>query len=117
MGFENEADQSLPRPCSSDRWQAQADIRSRLIHRPARDIMPPCGGTRVFSYLDLIFHYHAAAASCRVQQNSLPSTQMRCMMTASRRASATIAFFMPRRLAICMAQALSQDHFLERIIL
>jgi hypothetical protein len=33
------------------------------------------------------------------------------MMTASRRAKATIAFFIPRRLAICMAQALSQDHF------
>ena len=25
--------------------------------------------------------------------------------------------FMPRRLAICIAQALSQDHFLERIML
>jgi hypothetical protein len=31
-------------------------------------------------------------------------------MTASRRARATIAFFIPRRLAICIAQALSQDH-------
>jgi hypothetical protein len=35
----------------------------------------------------------------------------------NRRASATIAFFIPRRLAICIAQALSQDHFLERIML
>ena len=43
--------------------------------------------------------------------------QMRCMITASRRARATIAFFIPRRLAICMAQALSQDHFLECIML
>jgi hypothetical protein len=58
---------------------------------------------------------HAAAAACsRVQRNSVPSTQMRCMITASRRASATIAFFIPRRLAICIAQALSQDHFFER---
>ena len=56
---------------------------------------------------------HAAAACSRVQRNSVPSTQMRCMITASRRANATIAFFMPRRLAICMAQALSQDHFFE----
>jgi len=63
----------------------------------------------------LIFYCHAAAASRRVQQNSVPSTQMRCMMTANRRASATIAFFSPRRLAICIAQALSQDHFVERI--
>jgi len=56
---------------------------------------------------------HVATAS-RVQRNSVPSTQMRCMITASRRARATIAFFMPRRLAICIAQALSQDHRVER---
>ena len=62
--------------------------------------------------------FHAAAAACsRVHRNSVPSTQMRCMITASRRASATIAFFMPRRLAICIAQALSQDHFFERSML
>jgi len=61
---------------------------------------------------------HAAAAACsRVQRNSVPSTQMRCMITASRRARATIAFFIPRRLAICMAHALSQDHFFECIML
>src|SRR5580700_9009825 len=62
--------------------------------------------------------FHAAAAACsRVHRNSVPSTQMRCMITASRRARATIAFFIPRRLAICMAQALSQDHFFECIML
>src|SRR5262245_53496041 len=58
--------------------------------------------------------FHAAvAAAARVHRNSVPSIHMRCMMTASRRAKATIAFFIPRRLAICMAQALSQDHFFE----
>jgi hypothetical protein len=56
---------------------------------------------------------HAAATS-RVQRNSVPSIHRRCMITASRRAKATIAFFIPRRLAICIAQALSQDHFVER---
>ena len=56
---------------------------------------------------------HAAAASL-VQRNSVPSVQMRCIMTAKRRASATIAFFIPRCLAIFIAQALSQDHFAER---
>jgi hypothetical protein len=60
---------------------------------------------------------HAAGTSSRVQRNSVPSTQMRCRMTASRRARATIAFFIPRRLAICIAQALSQDHFFERNML
>src|SRR5580700_8421169 len=61
--------------------------------------------------LRLILHgCHAAAAACSlVQRNSVPSTQMRCMITANRRASATIAFFIPRRLAICIAQALSQS--------
>ena len=34
----------------SDKRQVQADIRSHLIHRPARDIIPPLGGARVFSY-------------------------------------------------------------------
>ena len=56
---------------------------------------------------------HAATACSRVQRNSVPSTHMRCMITANRRASATIAFFIPRRLAICIAQALSQDHLFE----
>jgi hypothetical protein len=57
--------------------------------------------------------YAAAVAGSRVHRNSVPSIQMRCMITANRRARATIAFFIPRRLAICMAQALSQDHFFE----
>ncbi len=56
---------------------------------------------------------HAAVTS-RVHRNSVPSTQMRCMITANRRASATIAFFIPRCLAIFIAQALSHDHFAKR---
>ena len=46
----------------------------------------------------------------------MPSTQMRCMITANRRASATIAFFIPRCLAIFMAQALSQDDYFSCVI-
>ena len=30
--------------------QVQADMRTHLIHRPARDIFPPLGGARVSSY-------------------------------------------------------------------
>ena len=30
--------------------RVQADMRTHLIHRPARDIFPPLGGVRVFSY-------------------------------------------------------------------
>ena len=69
----------------------------------------------IFLLLDLILRgAHAAAVCSRVHWNSVPSTHMRCMITARRRASATIAFFIPRCLAIFIAQALSQDHFAER---
>jgi hypothetical protein len=43
MGFEDEAEQSFSRPC---RQQDQADSRTHLIHRPARDILPLLGGSR-----------------------------------------------------------------------
>ena len=82
--------------------------RGTSFHRSVELEFPPIGFDPARS--------HAAAASL-VQRNSVPSTQMRCMITASRRASATIAFFIPRRLAICIAQALSQDHFFERSML
>lgn len=37
------------------------------------------------------------------------------MITASLRAKATMAFCLPRRLAMVIAQALSQDHFTVRV--
>ena len=61
----------------------------------------------------ILYGFHAATACSLVQRNSVPSTQMRCMITANRRARAAIAFSFPRRLAICIAQALSQHHFFE----
>jgi len=89
-------------------WQVQADMRTHLTHRPARDIIPPPGGARVSFYW---------IRCCTVFMLLVPSTHMRCMITANRRARATIAFFIPRRLAICIAQALSQDHFFDRSML
>ena len=62
----------------------------------------------------LILHGSQATGSSLVHRNSVPSTHMRCMITANRRASATIAFFITRCLAIYIAQALSQDHFAVR---
>jgi hypothetical protein len=62
----------------------------------------------------LILHGRHTAATSLVHRNSVPSTHMRCMITANRRARATIAFFILRRLAIFIAQALSQDYFAER---
>ena len=49
MGFEDEVEQSMQRPCQTKR-QVQADMRTHLIHRPARDIIPPLGGARVSFY-------------------------------------------------------------------
>jgi hypothetical protein len=95
-------------------WQVQADIRSHLIRRPARDIIPTARWNSRVLLLPLILDRSHAATASRVQRNSVPSIQMRCMITASRRARATMAFFSPRCLAIFIAQALSQDHLVER---
>ena len=111
----DEAEQSFGRPCRQSNGRNQADIRTHLIHRPARDILPPVD-LRLPPDALILGALHAAAVSL-VQWNSVPSIQMRCRITANRRAKATIAFFIPRRLAICMAQALSQDHFFERSML
>ncbi len=113
MGFEDEAEQSFGRPCRL------TDSRSKQTYELASSIVPR--GTSFHRSVELECSpvafdsdgSHPAVAS-RVHRNSVPSTQMRCMITANRRASATIAFFIPRCLAIFMAQALSQDHFAKR---
>src|ERR1700751_2359500 len=111
MGFEDEVEQSLGRPCrqTDGGFKRTCELTSSIVPR----------GTSFhhaveleFSPNNLLTYSHAAATSL-VQRNSVPSTQIRCMITASRRAKATIAFFIPRCLAIFIAQALSQDHFVE----
>src|SRR6476620_4285307 len=105
---------NLYRGLTNDRSKRTCELTSSIVLR----------GTSFHRWVDLGFSPialilcapHAATVSL-VQRNSVPSTQMRCMITASRRARATIAFFIPRRLAICMAQALSQDHFFDRSML
>src|SRR5215831_9235590 len=87
------------------------DLTSSIV--PRGTSIHLLGGSQVSSYLQLILTGSHAPTSL-VHRNSVPSTHMRCMITASRRASATIAFFIPRCLAIFIAQALSQDHFVER---
>src|SRR5213080_5224012 len=47
----------------ADRRQVQADMRTHLIHRPARDIIPPLGGSQVFLLSDLILYGSHAAAT------------------------------------------------------
>jgi hypothetical protein len=116
MGFEDEAEQSLPRPCRL------TDSRSKQTRELTPSIVPRgtsfhCSVDLGFSPIALILSSPYAATVSLVQRNSVPSTHMRCRITANRRARATIAFFIPRRLAICMAQALSQDHLFERSML
>src|SRR4029450_1177527 len=112
MGFEDEVEQSYERPCRgcTGRFKRTHDLTSSIVPR----------GTSFHRWVELdfplfhlILHRSQAAATSLVHRNSVPSTQMGCMITASRRASATIAFFIPRCLAIFIAQALSQDHFAE----
>ena len=53
MGFEDEVEQSLQRPCRQTKRQVQADMRTHLIRRPARDIIHRSGSSS-FLLLDLI---------------------------------------------------------------
>src|SRR5437867_1899893 len=95
MGFEDEVEQSQGRPCRlcNGRFKPTYELTSSIVPR----------GTSFHRWVDLRFLLsdlilsgsHAAATSL-VQRNSVPSTHMRCMITPSRRASATIAFFIPR---------------------
>ena len=50
MGFEDEGGTIFWAALPSIERQVQADSRTHLIHRPARDTIPPRGGARVFSY-------------------------------------------------------------------
>ena len=122
MGFEDEVEQSFSRPCrQTDGWSKRTyDLTSSIVPRGTSST---ARWSSSFLLLDLILHgFHAAAAACsRVQRNSVPSTHMRCMITANRRARATIAFFIPRRLAICIAQIkprpfLRIQHALSRFV-
>ena len=116
MGFEDEVEQSEWRTyrqsngCPSGHANSPHSS-SRKGHHST---------TRWYSYFllsHLILHGSHAVTTSLVQRNWVPSTQMRCIITANRRAKATITFFIPRRLAICIAQALSHDHFFERSML
>jgi hypothetical protein len=73
--------------------------------RPDRDTLPPLPADLVPSRSSV----HAAAASLADQRNSLPSRSMRCRMTESFRATATVAFLVPILLANRVPQAFSAD--------
>ena len=91
--------------------QSQADMRTHLIARPARDIVAFLGGSRLTSIASIFCPSCCCGFPGPAELGTVNPDG--CRITASRRARATIAFFIPRRLAICVAQALSQDHFFE----
>src|ERR1700683_4591425 len=119
------AQRALPSWDSRTRWNnLSGGLAVRLTVGPSRHAISPHPSSREghhstarwsssFLLLDLILRGTHATAVSRVHRNSVPSTHIRCRITANRRARATIAFFIPRRLAICIAQALSHDHFFE----
>ena len=74
-----------------------------------------CAGLWFCRSDSLAFVAQIVGAISLVQRNSVPSLHMRCIITASRRASATMAFFCPRRLAMFIAHAFSHDHFCTRV--
>jgi len=115
MGFENEAEQSLARRChhSDGRSKRPNELTSSIVREGHLSTARWSSGILLSPLI--LCGFHAAAVSSRVQRNSVPSTHMRCMITANLRASATMAFFIPRRVAIFMAQALSHDHLLVRL--
>ena len=107
-----------PGACSTLR-AAPANVRHRRDRVPAKGhrrigIIPiqfgvgsACGRANRWAGSTAGRHAAAGRAGC-VVWNFVPSLHIRCGTTASRRATATTARFMPRRLATCMPRALSQ---------
>lgn len=92
-------------------WCELAYPPSRKGHLSAGDRMRPASAA-----ISIANASQAPAGSFSLdQQNSVPSLHMRCMITARRRASATMAFCRPRRLATLIAHAFSHDHFATRL--
>lgn len=83
-----------------DRVPVGTSVSRRVSARPD----PPSCRLRVIGGFDA----HAAAVSIRLKRNSVPSCHMRCRITPMRRARATVARLLPRRLATFHAHAVSQ---------
>ena len=96
MGSEDEAEQSIGRPCrqTNGRSKRTCELTSSIVprgtsfHRSVEFEFPPIG-------LDAA-RFHAAVVACsRVQRNSVPSTHMRCIITANRRGQGRDRLFHP----------------------
>ena len=72
-------------------------LRTRPTHRPREDIFLPEQNSLISLSVQPKVQAALATAGPFVQRNSVPSTHMRCRMTARRLATATMARRMPRR--------------------
>jgi hypothetical protein len=116
MGSEEEVEQSNGRPCR------QSDGRSKRTCELTSSIVP--GGTSFHRSVELEFPsiaFGLVRPSCRCGLPGPPElgavNPYAVHDHSQPGARATTAFFLPRRLAICIAQALSQDHFFDRRML
>src|SRR5262245_61372331 len=101
------ADQCVKRVCSLEHRKARGDLTTATSRQG-----PPFPPVR--ELCDLLIASYAAAFFVD-QLNSVPSIHIRCRMTASFRATATLALRSPLRFASRMPQALSADHFATRV--
>lgn len=126
---------------ASEEASSPARYRALRIRFDPPGFLPPNGGTRVaaapsihrrvivptrFDRLRLRAHDAIASvvfaplfgepedSSCAEKRNVLSSIHIRCMMTASLRATATTARLWPRFAAILTPHAFTAHHFLER---
>ena len=117
MGSEDEAEQSLARP----RRQATAGPsgHANSPHPSSREgHLSTAGWNSDFLLSDLILYGFMQLLQLVSGPAELSSVNPDAVHDHGQPAGQrTIAFFIPRRLAICIAQALSQDHFFERIML
>ena len=90
--------------------QVQPTSRTHLIHRPARDTIPPPGGAR---FPPTSFGFAKCSRSCSVsgpaELGAVDPDTVHDHGQSTRQCDDRL--FLPRRLAICIAHALSQDHF------
>src|ERR1700745_1064693 len=92
-------------------------LRARKESDDLTSATVPAGTSLPAAWRNLRSRYaHQAATSLLFDQlNSVPSTHMRCRMTASLRATATLALRSPLRLVSLVPQAFSPDHFGTRV--
>src|SRR5208283_447770 len=106
--------QSYRRPCQHLRQDLRT-LRTHLTRRPRGDIFLPEQNSLNLLLAPLAAHAALAVAALALllQRNSVPSTHMRCRITARRLATAIMARRIPRRWATRMPHASSHDHLPE----